>query len=143
MAGLVALRKPIVVSAVVALVALTPLHGLLGWHKGDMTAVPGEAKGREMLRELNVQPGDSPFPHGTTTAGMTTPEFEAKREQGAAGILTICPNGEIGMRRMHGPRFACLPFIGAIAALVTGATFAPSHLAPRATGRVALLTSAP
>ena len=64
MVGLIALWKPIVVSAVFVFIALSIIHGMLGWHKGDMTAVPGEAKVMETLRGLNVQPGDYRFPHG-------------------------------------------------------------------------------
>ena len=57
MVGLSALWMPIVVSAAFVFIALALIHGMLGWHKGDMTAVPGEAKVMEMLRGLNVQPG--------------------------------------------------------------------------------------
>jgi hypothetical protein len=61
MVGLSALWIPIVVSAVFVLIALVIIHALLGWHKGDMTAVPGEATVMETLRGLNVQPGDYRF----------------------------------------------------------------------------------
>jgi hypothetical protein len=50
---------------VLVFIALSIIHGMLGWHKGDMTAVPGEAKVMETLRGLNVQPGDYRFPHVT------------------------------------------------------------------------------
>ena len=61
MIGLSALWIPIVVSAVVVFIALALVHGMLGWHKGDMTAVPGETKVMETLRGLNVRPGDYRF----------------------------------------------------------------------------------
>ena len=102
MVGLSALWMPIVVSAVFVLIALLIIHGLLGWHKGDMTAVPGEAKVMETLRSLNVQPGDYRFPYGNSTAEMTTPEFEEKLKQGAVGIMTIWPSGGINMGKMLG-----------------------------------------
>ena len=44
MVGLSALWMPIVVSAVFVFIALSIIHGMLGWHKDDMIAVPGEAK---------------------------------------------------------------------------------------------------
>jgi hypothetical protein len=43
MVGLTALWVPIVVSAVFVFIALALVHGVLGWHKGDMTAIPSEA----------------------------------------------------------------------------------------------------
>ena len=54
------------------------IHGALGWHKGDMTAVPGEAIVMETLRGLNVQPGDYRFPYSNSTKEMTGPEFIAR-----------------------------------------------------------------
>ena len=44
MVGLSALWMPIVVSAVLVLIALVIIHGMLGWHKGDMTAVPARRR---------------------------------------------------------------------------------------------------
>jgi hypothetical protein len=52
---------PIVASAVFVFIALSIIHVMLDWHKGDMTAVPGEAKVMETLPGLNVQPGDYRF----------------------------------------------------------------------------------
>ena len=57
MVGLTALWMPIVVSAVFVFIALSLIHGMLGWHKGDMTAVPGEAKFMETMRGLNAAGG--------------------------------------------------------------------------------------
>jgi hypothetical protein len=100
MVGLFALWMPIGLSAVFVLIALLIIHGMLGWHKGDMTAVPGEAKFLETLRGLSVQPGDYRFPHGTTVAEMTAPEFIEKMKQGPVGIMSIWPNGEINMGKL-------------------------------------------
>jgi hypothetical protein len=125
MVGLAALWMPIVVSAVFVLIALFIIHGLLGWHKDDMAAVPGEAKVMETLRGLDVQPGDYRFPYGRTTAEMTTPEFEAKMKQGAVGIMTIWPNGGINMGKMFGLWFVYSLCIAVLAAYLTGRTRGP------------------
>src|SRR5205823_6098081 len=95
MVGLGALWMPIVVSAVFVFVALALIHGLLGWHKGDMSAVPGEAKVMETLRGVNVPPGDYRFPYGSTTKEMTSPEFIEKMKQGPVGVMSISASGEI------------------------------------------------
>jgi hypothetical protein len=57
MVGLSALWVPIVVSAVFALIALWIIHGRLGWHKGDVTALPGEAKVMECCAARTYSPG--------------------------------------------------------------------------------------
>jgi hypothetical protein len=44
MVGLSALWMPIVVSAVFVFIALALIHGMLGWHKGDMTASPARRR---------------------------------------------------------------------------------------------------
>jgi len=125
MVGLSALWTPTVVSAVFVFVALLISHMMPGWHNGDMTAVPGEAKVMETLRGLKVQPGDYRFPYGKTTAEMTTPEFEAKMKQGPVGIMSIRPNGDLNMGKMLGLWFAYSLFIALLAAYVTGRTHGP------------------
>jgi hypothetical protein len=57
------------------LITLAIIHMMPGWHRSDMTAVPGEDKVMETLRGLNVQAGEYRFPYGNTTAEMTTPVF--------------------------------------------------------------------
>ncbi|HEX7938019.1 MAG TPA: hypothetical protein VF483_03445 [Gemmatimonadaceae bacterium] len=130
MVALSALWMPIVVSAVFVFIMLMLIHALLGWHKGDQHPVPGEARVMELLRGLNVAPGDYRFPYGSSTKEMTSPEFEAKMRQGAVGIMTIWPNGGINMGRMFGQWFVYTLIVGALAAYVTGATHGPG--APRA-----------
>lgn len=122
MVGLSALWMPIVVSAVFVLIALLLIHGLLGWHKDDMQAVPGEATVLETLRGLNVSPGDYRFPYARTTAEMTAPEFVEKMKRGPVGIMSVWPNGEINMGKMLGQWFVYSLFIAVLAAYATGRT---------------------
>src|SRR5258705_6298930 len=102
MVGLFALWIPIVVSAVFVFIALAIVHMLPGWHKDDMTAVPGEDRVMETLRSLNVQPGDYRFPYGRTVDDMTTPEFEAKMKAGPVGNMSILPSGDMNMGKQMG-----------------------------------------
>jgi hypothetical protein len=125
MVGLTALWMPIVVSAVFVLIALLIIHGMLGWHRADMTAVPGEAKFMETLRSLNVQPGDYRFPYGNTTAEMTAPDFIEKMKQGPVGIMSIWPNGEINMGKLLGQWFVYSLVVAVFVAYLTGRTRAP------------------
>lgn len=125
MVGLAALWMPIVVSSVFVLVALVIIHAALGWHKNDMSGVPGEAKFMETMRALNVRPGDYRFPFSNSTAEMQTPEFEAKMTLGPVGNMTVQQNGEINMGKLLGLWFVYSLFIAVLAAYVTGHTRGP------------------
>ena len=97
MVGLSALWMPIVMSAVFVFIALMTLHMLPGWHKNDMSAVPGEEKVMETLRALNIQPGDYRFPYGRTVADMEAPAFKEKMKAGPVGNMSILPSVEMNM----------------------------------------------
>src|SRR6185295_9114455 len=125
MVGLFALWMPIVVSAVFVLIALLILHMMPGWHKRDMTAVPGEDKVMETLRGMNVQPGEYRFPYGSTVAEMEAPAFKEKMKAGPVGTMTIQPSGEMNMGQLLGQWFVYSLAIAVIVAYVTGRTRAP------------------
>jgi len=124
MVVLSALWMPIVVSAVFVFIVLVLIHAVLGWHKGDMAAVPGEDKVMETLRGLNVQPGDYRFPYGRTVKDMTTPEFEAKMKAGPVGNMSILPSGDMNMGKLFGQWFVYSLLIAVLAAYITGRTHA-------------------
>ena len=106
MVGLAALWMPIVVSAVFVFIALMIIHMMPGWHKGDMTAVPGEDKVRETLRGLKVQPGDYRFPFSNSVTEMESPAFKEKMKQGPVGNMSILPSGDISlMVNLHEDEF--------------------------------------
>jgi hypothetical protein len=125
MVGLAALWMPIVVSAVFVLIALLILHMMPGWHKSDMTALPGEDKVLETLRAVNVQPGDYRFPYGSTVKEMEAPAFKEKMKQGPVGNMSILPSGEMNMGKLLGQWFVYSLVIAVIVAYVTGRTRAP------------------
>ena len=123
MVALLALWLPIVVSAVFVFIALSIVHMLPGWHKSDMTAVPGEGRVMELLRGLNVQPGEYRFPFSNSTKEMETPAFVEKMKVGPVGTMTIRPSGELPFGKMMGGWFLYSLFIGALVAYVTGHTY--------------------
>src|ERR1043165_906793 len=100
MIGLLALWKPILVSAVFVFITLAVIHMIPGWHQRDMKPVPGEDRVMDTLRGLNVPPGEYRFPFGTTTREMEAPEFVAKMKAGPVGTMTIRQNGELPFGRM-------------------------------------------
>jgi hypothetical protein len=125
MVGITALWMPIVVSAVFVFIALAIIHGMLGWHKRDMTALPGEARVMETLRSLNVRPGEYRFPYGNTVAEMEAPEFVEKMNQGPVGVMSISPSGEIDMGKLMGQWFVYSLIVAAITAYITGQSRRP------------------
>jgi hypothetical protein len=125
MIGLSALWMPIVVSAVFVFIALMILHMMPGWHKNDMSAVPGEDKVMETLRALNIQPGDYRFPYGRTVAEMEAPAFKEKMKAGPVGNMSILPSGETNMGKLMGLWFVYSLVIAVIVAYVTSRTRAP------------------
>ena len=125
MVGLSALWIPIVVSAVAVFIAPALVHGMLGWHKGDMNALPGEAKVMETLRGVTVQPGDYRFPFSDSVDEMKTPEWDERMKQGPVGIMSISPSAPINMGKMFGQWFVYSLFIAVLAAYITGRTHGP------------------
>ncbi len=126
MVGLAALWMPIVVSAVFVFIALMIIHMMPGWHKGDMTAVPGEDKVMETLRGLKVQPGDYRFPFSNSVTEMESPAFKEKMKQGPVGNMSILPSGDMNMGKLLGQWFVYSLVIAVIVAYVTGRTRAPA-----------------
>lgn len=120
MVGLAALWMPILVSAVFVFIALSIIHAMLGWHKGDMTMVPGEDKVMETLRGLNVQPGDYRFPYSNSVDETKTPAFAEKMKEGPVGFMSILPSGDVNMGKLLGQWFVYSLFIAVIVAYVTG-----------------------
>jgi len=125
MVGLFALWMPIVVSAVFVFIALSILHMLPGWHKGDMTMLPGEAKIMETLRGLNVPPGDYRFPFSNSTKEMSTPEWDERMKQGPVGVMSIQPSGPLNFGKVMGQWFVYSLIIALFAAYLTGRTRGP------------------
>lgn len=125
MVGLPALWMPIVVSAVFVFITLMIIHMIPGWHQKDMAAVPGEDSVMEMLRGLDVRPGEYRFPYGNTTKEMEAPAFVEKMNTGPVGTMTIRPSGELPFGKMMGGWFVYSLVIGALVAFITGHTRAP------------------
>ena len=122
MVGPSALWMPIAVSAVFVTIALLLIHGALRWHRADMAALPGESQVMEMLRSVNLKPGDYRFPYGNTVEEMTAPEFVEKMNTGPVGIMSVWPNGEINMGKLLGQWFAYSLVVSALVAYVAGST---------------------
>ena len=94
-----ALIVPILLSSVIVWVASSVIHMLLPWHKGDYPKVPDEPRFRTAVGPLAIPPGDYMVPRCDSMAEMKSPEFKAKMTEGPVMIMTVLPNGMMGMGR--------------------------------------------
>src|SRR6202795_482935 len=97
MTELHALWVPILLSSVIVFAVSSVIHMFTPWHKGDYPKVPNEDKVMDALRPLNIPPGDYMFPRPANMQDMSSPEFTAKRTKGPVMIVTVLPNGPVGM----------------------------------------------
>ena len=97
MVTLSALIVPILLSSVIVWVASSIIHMALPWHKGDYPKVPDEPRFRSAVGPLAIPPGDYLVPRCDSMAEMKSPEFKAKMTEGPVVMMTVMPNGIMGM----------------------------------------------
>ena len=120
MTGLTALWLPILLSAVFVFVLSSIIHMALPWHKSEYPKLPNEDAFRAAVGPMNIPPGEYMVPRCDNMADMKKPEFKAKMEQGPIMILTVRPNGELGMGRQMALWFVFCLVVSVFAAYVTG-----------------------
>jgi hypothetical protein len=120
MVGLSGLWMPIVLSAVIAFVVSSLIHMVIGWHKGDYHAPPGEPAISDALRPFNLAPGEYILPYAGDMKTMGTPEFQSRLARGPNVIMTVRPNGPGSMGAMLGQWFVYQLAVSVFAAYVTG-----------------------
>src|SRR5688572_3357797 len=119
MVSLASLWLPILVSAVLVFVASSVIHMFLGYHAADYPRVPGEDKVMDALRPLNIPPGDYMMPSPQGVNAMKDPAFIEKHKRGPVAIMTVFPNGEMGMGRQLGTWFVFCLVVGVFSAYLT------------------------
>jgi hypothetical protein len=109
---------PIILSAVFVFIVSAFIHMALPWHKGDSRKVPHEDQFRDAVRPLAVPPGDYMVPTCDSMQEMRSPGFKEKHQQGPVMMMTVFPNGQMGMGRALGLWFLYLVVVSAFAAYV-------------------------
>ncbi|MBI2407243.1 MAG: hypothetical protein HYV19_02930 [Gemmatimonadetes bacterium] len=120
MTDLTALWLPILLSAVFVFIASSVIHMVTPWHKGEYPKLPNEDAFRAAVGPLNIPPGEYMYPRCDTMAEMKTPEFKAKIDRGPVGMITVRPNGEMGMGRQLSLWFVYTLVVSVFAAYVAG-----------------------
>jgi hypothetical protein len=125
MTGLHALWMPILLSAVIVFVASSAIHMMLPWHKSDYAKMPNEDKVMEALRPLAIPPGDYMVPRPASMQDMKSKEFLDRVSKGPVMIVTMMPNGMMGMGKSLAGWFLYSVVISFFAAYVTGRALHP------------------
>ena len=93
MVSLLSLAIPIVLSAVIVFAASSIVHMVLTYHRSDYGRLPKEEDVQEMLRRLNVAPGDYAIPCAGSPAAMKEPAFVEKMNKGPLVMMSVVPGG--------------------------------------------------
>src|SRR5512141_2468601 len=120
MTGLALLWLPILVSAVLVFVVSSIIHMMSPWHKNDYPKLQNEDAFRSAVGPLNLPPGDYMVPCPTSRGDLKNPDFLEKVKQGPRVIMTVLPNGDLGMGRNLLQWFLYLIVVGIFAAYVAG-----------------------
>jgi hypothetical protein len=125
MTPVISLWLPILVSSVFVFIVSSVIHMAPLWHRTDFPKMPDEEGVRDALRPLAIPPGEYMVPRPSSGADMRSPEFLEKMEKGPVAMMTVFPNGRMGMGRSLGLWFLYLIGVGLFAAFVAGRALPP------------------
>jgi hypothetical protein len=109
----------ILVSFVVVFVISSAIHMASPWHKSDFPKLANEDAVMNALRPLDLSPGDYMVPRPSSMAEMKSPEFIERVTRGPKVLMTVMPNGQMGMGRS----------LGGWAVFIFVVTFIAAHVA--------------
>jgi len=122
MAVLAALWLPILLSSVIVFIVSSVIHTVMPWHKSDYGKLLNEDKVMDLLRPLNISPGDYMVPRPSGMKDMKSPEFQEKMKKGPVMMVSIWPNGPSSMGSSLVLWFFYSVVVGIFAAYITGHT---------------------
>jgi len=125
MTPLAALWLPIVLSAVLVFVVSSFIHMMSPWHKNDYPRLTNEEQVLDALRPLAIAPGDYMMPRPRSREDLRSAEFAARADRGPVVMMTVMPNGMMGMGRALALWFLYALVIGLFAAYIAGRALAP------------------
>ncbi|MEX0691762.1 MAG: hypothetical protein WD043_07975 [Gemmatimonadales bacterium] len=125
MVTIMSLWLPILLSAVGVFIVSSIIHMLLGYHASDFAAVPNEAQARAAIGALNIPPGDYSLPKASSMKEMGDPAFVEKMTKGPVLMMTVFPNGSLGMGKQLTHWFLFSVVIAVFAAYLASRTLEP------------------
>ena len=97
MVSLGSLWLPILVSAVLAFLASSVIHMVLGYHTHDVRKAPDEDAAQDAFRRLGIGPGDYGIPKAESAKAMKDPVFVEKMNRGPIVFMTVIGGGQTSM----------------------------------------------
>jgi hypothetical protein len=118
MVALTSLWLPILLSAVVAHIASSLLHMVVGHHAGDLSKLPQEDALLDAVRSAGVGPGDYLAPRPDSIGALKDPAYRDKRRRGPVLLLTVMANGDMQMGKLLTQWFIYLLIVFVLSAYV-------------------------
>ncbi|HEY3730619.1 MAG TPA: hypothetical protein VGL28_05090 [Steroidobacteraceae bacterium] len=118
MVALASLWLPILLAAVVAHIASSLLHMLVGHHAGDLKQLPQEDTLLDAVRSAAVAPGDYLAPRPASAKALKDPDYVSKRRRGPVLLLTVMSSGEMQMGKLLTQWFIYLLIVFVLTAYV-------------------------
>src|ERR1044071_7484119 len=125
MVALTSLWLPILLSAVIVLLASFILHMVVPFHRSDYRRLAAEDEVMEALRQFHIVPGDYMVPSPTSPAAMRDPKFLEKMNKGPVVVATFMPGGPIRMGGQLAQWFVYCAIVGVFAAYIAGEALPP------------------
>jgi hypothetical protein len=125
MVPVTSLWMPIVLSAVLVFIVSSIMHMVLTYHRTDLRKLPNEDQAMDVLRSLNIAPGDYAVPCAGSPDAMRTPEFVAKMQKGPILLMTVMPAGAMSMGKSLALWFVYSIVVGVFSGYIAGRALAP------------------
>ncbi|MFB3906741.1 MAG: hypothetical protein ACE15E_25180 [Acidobacteriota bacterium] len=125
MVPLTSLWLPILLSAVIVLVASAILHMVLPLHRNDLRKLPAEDEILEALRKFEIPPGDYMMPCPGSPKERNDPGFVDKMKKGPVALITVIPSGPPAMGKNLAQWFVYCVAVSILSAYISGRALAP------------------
>lgn len=125
MVALTALWLPILLAAAAVFIASSLIHTLLGYHAGDMGALPDEERVAEALRNPPVPAGDYVIPHAAGRGEWSSEEHAEKMKRGPVVFLRVRSSGPPAMGSLLARWFGFCILVSIFAAYLAGRAVEP------------------
>ncbi len=125
MVPLLSLWLPIVLSAAFVFVASSIIHMVLGYHKNEWKKVPDQDRVMDALRPFGLAPGEYMLPRCDSMKEMGEPAFVDRLKKGPVLMMTVLPNGPMGMGKSLAGWFVYCLVVSVFAAYISGRALGP------------------
>jgi hypothetical protein len=118
---------PTLVAAVVVFLASFVIHMVLPYHRTDLRKLSDQQEDQilDVVRRLNLSPGDYGAPHPGSPDRMKDPAFMEKMKKGPIVLLNVSPGSPPALGKSLALWFLYTMVVGIFAGYVTGRAVGP------------------